>query len=136
MKASKIGFIVAGHGELAETLVETVERILLSKTTLRPFKFEDGEEPEVSLRKLTALIKKCDNGEGVIILVDLFGGTPGTLALSMLEEELLEVATGVNLPMAIAAATMEPKYDLHQAAAFIVTAGKEAIKEAGKLLTS
>ncbi len=134
MQISDIGIIVATHGDLARFLVETAELILERRTTLMPFSFRETEKPKDSLNRLQALIKKCDKGKGVIILADLFGGTPGSLALSMLDEEFVEVATGVNLPMAIAAATLHPEFELREASAVIVEAGKSAIKEAGKIL--
>src|SRR3972149_2769526 len=94
-----IGIIVATHGHLAEALVETAELILQRRGPLVPFTFLPDEDPQSASRRLNALVRKCDKGRGVIILVDLFGGTPGTLALAMLEEAAVEVVTGVNLPM-------------------------------------
>lgn len=134
MEKSNIGLIVATHGNLAQVLVKTTEILLGHKTGLHPFSFFDGEAPPVSFERLKTLIKKSNRGGGVIILVDLFGGTPGTLALSMLEEEMLEVATGVNLPMTVTAATLDPRLKLKKANAAIVAAGKKSIKEAGALL--
>lgn len=133
---STIGFIVATHGRLAESLVETAELILEGPSRLTPFTFLADEEPEAASRKLQALIKKCDQGSGVIILVDLFGGTPGTLALSLLEETAVEVVTGVNLPMAVAAASLDPALGLEEATAALEAAGRNAIMGAGLLLKS
>ena len=131
---NKIGLIVASHDELAESLIRTTETILGRKTLLHPFTFRDGEDPRDSMKRLRSLVKKCDQGHGVVVMVDLFGGTPGTLALSMLDEKLVEVATGVNLPMTLAATTLKPELSLKQACQSIVAAGREAIKEAGTLL--
>ncbi len=133
---SPIGLIVATHGRLAESLVETAELILQRPSGLTPFAFMADEEPQAASRKLQALIKKCDKGRGVIILVDLFGGTPGTLALSLLEETAVEVVTGVNLPMAVSAAGLDPRLQLEQAALTLEQAGRNAIKGAGLLLKS
>ena len=129
-----IGLIVAAHGRFSESLVETAEMILARKSALAPFTFLDGEAPKVSLKKLQSLIKKCDKGRGVIIMVDLFGGTPGSLALSMLEESSVEVVTGVNLPMAVSAATLNPALDLESASETLVNAGRKSIRGAGLLL--
>ena len=131
-----IGLIVATHGRLAESLVETAELILQRPSGLTAFTFMADEEPQTASRKLQALIKKCDQGRGVIILVDLFGGTPGTLALSLLEEKAVEVVTGVNLPMAVSAAGLDPRLQLEQAALALEQAGRNAIKGAGLLLKS
>jgi mannose PTS system EIIA component len=133
---SPIGIIVATHGRLAESLVETAELILQRPSGLTAFAFMADEDPQTASRKLQALIKKCDKGSGVIILVDLFGGTPGTLALSLLDEASLEVVTGVNLPMAVAAASLDPKLALQQATQALEQSGRNAIKGAGLLLRS
>jgi PTS system mannose-specific IIA component len=125
---------VATHGRLAQALVETAELILARPTELTPFLFLEGEQPKISYKKLRTLLKKCDKGKGVIILVDLFGGTPGTMALSMLQEQAVEVVTGVNLPMAVAAANLDPKLGLEEAAESLVQSARNAIKGAGRLL--
>ena len=91
---SAIGVIIATHGRFSQTLVETVELILARESGLIPFTFPEGEAPRESSKNLQALIRKSDHGRGVIILVDLFGGTPGSLALSMLEGDSVEVVTG------------------------------------------
>lgn len=115
-------------------MVETAEMILGRPSGLAPFNFPPDEAPNLSARRLKTLIKKKDRGRGVIILSDLFGGTPGSLALSMLEAESVEVITGVNLPMAIAASTLKPDLDLSQAADTLMRSGRESIKGGGIML--
>lgn len=136
METGNIGVIVATHGTLGEILVETAKMILGHKTDLQPFAFRDGEAPKASYKRLQSLIRKCESGRGVIILVDLFGGTPGSLALSMLDEKQVEVLTGVNLAMALAASTLDPGQNLSQACASIIKSGRDSIKEGGALLKS
>jgi PTS system mannose-specific IIA component len=132
--STSIGLIVATHGGLAEAIVAATELILGRKAPLRPFMFLAGEEPRASSERLSALIKRSDKGAGVIILVDLFGGTPGTLALSHLDERSVEVITGVNLPMAMAAANLKPELDLAAASKHIAAQGLASIMQAGQLL--
>jgi PTS system mannose-specific IIA component len=134
MSTSGIGLIVATHGALAEAIVAATELILGRKTPLKAFIFQPGEEPRASSERLSALIKRSDKGAGVIILVDLFGGTPGTLALSHLDERSVEVITGVNLPMAVAAANLKPEQDLAAASRHIAAQGQAGIMQAGQLL--
>ena len=131
---SEIGLIIATHGHFAGSLVNTAEMILGRKSSLQAFEFPENEAANVSAKKLKTLIAKSDRGRGVIILSDLFGGTPGSLALSMLEEETVEVISGVNLPMAIAAATLEPELDLSEASMALLLTGREGIKKAGSIL--
>ena len=136
MATSPIGLIVATHGDLASVLVETTEMVLGRTSTLHAFTFHEGEDARTSSERLQALVRKSEKGSGVIIMADLFGGTPGSLALSMLDEPDLEVITGVNLPMAVTAATLDSQRTLREASEALVTAGREAIKAAGTLLGS
>ena len=134
MDTSGIGLIVATHGELAAALVGAAELILGRKSALKAFTFQAGEEPRESSNRLAALIKRSDKGAGVIIMVDLFGGTPGTLALSHLQDRSVEVITGVNLPMAVAAASLKPELDLAAASKHIAAQGHSGIMQAGQIL--
>jgi PTS system mannose-specific IIA component len=135
-ETGSIGVIVATHGNLAKVVVETAGMILGQPARLQPFTFPEGEAPKASYKRLQALIQKCDTGQGVIILVDLFGGTPGSLALSMLDDKQVEVLTGVNLAMALAAATLDPGLKFRQACSAILKSGRDSIKEAGALLNT
>ena len=134
-----IGIIVATHGGLAESLVRTAELILGPRSgtaRIKPFEFSDDEKPQDASQRLQALVRRADGGRGVVILVDLFGGTPGSLALSMLNEPGLGVITGVNLPMVMTAAGLDPALSLEQATQRLENAGRNAIRSAGQLLKS
>jgi PTS system mannose-specific IIA component len=136
MNAASIGIILASHAELAAALVRTVELIVEGRTRFTTFMFTENEDPQRGSRRLQELVRKADKGRGVLILVDLFGGTPGSLAMSLVEPGRVEVITGVNLPMAIKAATLDPALDLSGAAEAIVAAGQQSIQQAGAMLKS
>ncbi len=136
MSSSRIGFIVASHGDLADTLVQTAGLIVGQETGFAPFTFLDGEDAKTSSARLAKLIRKCDEGAGVIILADLFGGTPGSLALSHLALETVEVITGVNLSMMVTAATLPPRLTLREAGAQIAEAGQRSIQLGSAMLQS
>jgi PTS system mannose-specific IIA component len=136
MSSRRIGFIVASHGDLAATLVQTTGLIVGHDTPFAPFAFLDGEAPKTSSARLGKLIRKCDAGAGVIILADLFGGTPGSLALSHLALESVEVITGVNLSMMVTAATLPPQLSLREAGARIAEAGQRSIQRGSAMLQS
>ena len=85
-------------------------------------------------KEITAAIKKADYGNGVLILTDLFGGTPSNISLSFLKEEKVEVITGVNLPMLLKIPDMRRKKKLVEAADFIKDYGKKNIYLASELL--
>jgi PTS system mannose-specific IIA component len=134
MQPSAIGVIVASHGELAAVLVQSAELILGRALPVRAFAFQVGEEPKPAAARLEAALKRCDKGKGVVLLVDLFGGTPGAMALAMVDGKSVEVVTGVNLPMVLAAAGLEPDCTLAAAGTAIAAAGRDGIKQAGALL--
>lgn len=133
-RSQAIGVVVLSHGPLAEALVEACAFVLGGPAPLRALGFREGGDPREFARRLKALLRKEDRGQGVLVLVDLFGGTPGSTALSMVEPGRVEVVTGVNLPMAVAAATLPAGLTLEQAAARVATAGAEAVKTAGPML--
>ena len=132
--ANAIGLIVLSHGSLAEALAEACAFVLGGPAPLVTLGFRAGEEPRELARRLKALLRKQDRGDGVLILVDLFGGTPGSTALSLVEPGRVEVITGVNLPMVVAAATLPAGLTLQQASARVAAAGTEAVKTAGPML--
>ncbi len=129
-----IGVIVATHGALAHALVATTDIIVGHKSGLIPFAFKEDEDPRGSSLRLQKLVKKTEHGGGVIIMVDLFGGTPGSLALAMLERAQVEVITGVNLPMAVVAAQLSGPHTLAEARRELVEEGRKGIRDAGRLL--
>ena len=133
---ASIGLIVATHGNLAQSLVETAALILGRPCGMASFAFSADEPAQAASQRLHALVRKADAGRGVILLVDLFGGTPGSLALSMLNDARVGVVTGVNLPMVLAAAGLDDPRSLEEATAFLESAGRNAIKSAGQLLKS
>lgn len=129
-----VGLVIATHGDLALALVAAGQRILGHKPRLRTAVFaEDGDPPRFS-RELQAQVRRANQGAGVIILVDLFGGTPGTVALSLAEPERVDVITGVNLPMVLAADGLPKGLPLAEAARRIHAAGRDAIRSAAETL--
>jgi PTS system mannose-specific IIA component len=92
-----VGVVVATHGRLAEELLRTAEEVCGKLDQCRAVSIgPEGMEDARAL--LAAAIREVDTGEGVLVLTDMFGGTPANLALTFLDERL-EVVTGVNLPM-------------------------------------
>jgi PTS system mannose-specific IIA component len=100
-----IGIIVASHGELAHELVRTAERVvgeIARCVAVSVDKFATADEMQAGFQ---AAVDRVDDGEGILILTDMFGGTPANLGLSLLSEGKVEVLTGVNLPMLLKLAT-------------------------------
>ncbi|MCX8044302.1 MAG: hypothetical protein N3B18_09270 [Desulfobacterota bacterium] len=96
-----IGIVLVGHCHLAHELHEIVKRIVGDVKNICSVNIEPNDPPEESIRKVGAAIKSVDAGNGVLVLTDMFGGTPSNLSLSFLADNKVEVLTGMNLPMII-----------------------------------
>lgn len=130
-----IGIIVATHGSLGKALIETAELIKSTKIENCIHVSINVDENADGLRdKLKKAIKQVDNGEGVILLTDMFGGTPSNLSYSFLEEGKTEVLSGVNLPVLIRTAELRKKFNLTEVAERIETFGKKSISLASGIL--
>ncbi len=129
------GLIVAGHGRLPEELV-TVCAFILGGTTQVLSLSVDPAEPSDKIREdFAKAIKKVDQGQGVLIMTDLFGGTPSNIGLSFLKEGYIEVVSGVNLPMLIKAIQNQEKSP-RELAPLVVEAGRRAITQASEFLSA
>lgn len=98
-----VGLVVAAHGRLAEELVSTAEQIVGKLPAVATCNIEPGTPVEELRAKMKQAVARVDDGEGVIILADLFGGTPCKESLMMCQRMNLEVLAGVNLPMLLKA---------------------------------
>jgi PTS system mannose-specific IIA component len=95
----------------------------------------DPKEGSEEIReKIIAAIRKVDEGQGVLILTDMYGGTPSNISLSLLEEKKIEVITGVNLPMLLKLATYHNEMDVEALAVFITDYGQRNINLASEVL--
>lgn len=130
-----IGVVLVGHCRLAEELYRILANIVGTVEHVIAVNFEPDESPDESMKKVAAAIHKVNTGNGVLVLTDMFGGTPSNLSLSFLEEGKVEVLTGVNLPMLIRLITLkrEPR-NLGDLAAEIKAYGQNNICIASELL--
>jgi len=130
-----IGIVIVTHGGLGEALIQTAELVLGDPVDAATAVSVDLKESAEKLRKkIGAGIKTVDQGDGVLILTDMFGGTPSNLSLSFLEEGRIDVLTGVNLPVLIRAAKMRKDKSLGELAESIQTYGKKSISLASGVL--
>lgn len=129
-----VGLVVATHGRLAEELLATAEGIVGRLEQCEPVSIHAGSSMEDARTRLADAVKRVDSGDGVLVLTDMFGGTPANLALTFLDDKL-EVVTGVNLPMVVKLATARAENLSLQAAAELVTGyGQKNITLASELL--
>lgn len=129
-----IGLILVSHRQLAEEMKAVMEHVVGPQEnveTVSIFPTDDMEQRRVELQEKIA---KVDSGDGVIILTDLFGGTPSNLAISMMTQNNIEVLAGMNLPMLIKLAQVRSNQNLQEATSSAQEAGKKYINVASALL--
>ena len=131
-----IGIVIVTHGRLAEALIEAAEIIIGSRLEATESVSIDLSISAEKLRaKIAKGIKAVDGQEGVLILTDMFGGTPSNLSYSFLEEGHIEVISGVNLPILIQAVSLRDRdLELGQLAADLEAFGKKSISLASGIL--
>lgn len=129
-----VGIIVVAHGRLAEALTETAEMIVGHAVAFKACSFCQGSDVDKLRRILKTSIKEVNNGSGVIILTDMFGGTPSNISLSFLEDNEVEVITGVNLPMVISALTKREGKSIKELAQILKEHGSQNINIASEIL--
>jgi len=131
-----VGLIIVAHFNLAREMAAAVELIVGKQEQLTPIDIFPNEDMEDIRKKIANSIKNVDSGDGVIILTDMFGGTPSNMSLSFLEEGKIEVVTGVNLPMLIKLATYRKERPISELARFITGYGQKNIYLASEVLRS
>ncbi|UCG81196.1 MAG: PTS sugar transporter subunit IIA [Desulfobacterales bacterium] len=130
-----IGIVVVTHSGLGEALIEAAESILEGPLGAATAVSVDlSQSAEKMRKKIGTGIKAVDQGKGVLILTDMFGGTPSNLSLSFLEEGRIEVLTGVNLPVLIRAAKMRKDKNLSEIAESVQAYGRKSISLASGVL--
>ena len=129
-----IGVVVCTHAKLADALIDAAEMILGDFPNASTVSVLPGESGEDIVDKLSTAISEVESGSGVVILCDMFGGTPSNVSLTLLSDAV-EVVTGVNLPMLLKLSTCRTQ-PLSDVAKLIQTHSRENILVAGALLRS
>lgn len=131
-----VGIVVVAHGELARGFEEAARMIVGPADALKACSFAQGTDVDELRKMLKAAIKEVNQGEGVIILTDMFGGTPSNISLTFLESGSIEVVTGVNLPMLITALTKRQGRTIGELAGMLKESGSRNIHIASEILAS
>lgn len=129
-----LGMLVVTHGRLAEDLVHAVQTIVGPVEGLEAVSIGWNDDVDSATHSIEDAIGRVDRGQGVLVLTDMFGGTPTNLGLALYERGRIEIVTGVNLPMLIKFANLREEMELHEAAARIAEQGREAIHVASHVL--
>jgi len=129
-----IGLLIVTHCDLGKEFLKAAEFIVGRLDAAEAVSINQISDSQEIRKSIEDKINALDNGQGVLILTDMFGGTPSNLSLSFLKEEMVEVLTGVNLPMVISIAQHRSEMSLEDLAEKAQEAGKMSISLAGKML--
>jgi PTS system mannose-specific IIA component len=131
-----IGILIISHCNIGKEILNAAELIMGRIEAADAISITQTTESAELLRLIAKKIQLLDQGEGVMVLTDMFGGTPSNLSLSFLEKDSIEVLTGVNLPMLVAIVQERDNLSLAKLGEKAQDAGKRSIALAGKLLAT
>jgi len=129
-----IGIVLVTHGRLADEFVAAMEHVVGPQDAVATICIGPDDDMEERRSQILDSIAKVDDGAGVILLTDMFGGTPSNLAISVIEKANVEVIAGANLPMLIKLASVRADSALKAAATQAQDAGRKYINIASELL--
>jgi len=126
-----IGIVLIGHARIASEMMEALQYVVGEQTLMEALDVTSDTSPESLTDRLVAKISNCDVGHGVLLLADMFGGTPCNVAMGCLQAGRVEVVSGFNLPLLIKAATMRHHVSsVAELAQQVVRAGRQYIQVA------
>ncbi|WP_339824680.1 PTS sugar transporter subunit IIA [uncultured Parasphingorhabdus sp.] len=131
-----IGLVLVTHGHLATEFVIAMEHVVGAQKAIAAIGIGARDDMEERRQEIADSIARVDSGDGVIILTDLFGGTPSNLAISLMEKGKVEVIAGVNLPMLIRLDGVRKSMEITAAIAAAKEAGQKYISVASEILGS
>ncbi|MCY7345755.1 MAG: PTS sugar transporter subunit IIA [Pyrinomonadaceae bacterium] len=130
----KIGGVIVSHGQVANELVAAAETVVGAQSHITAVSIGWHDDVELAQDEIKRAVKQVSQGIGVLILTDMFGGTPTNIAAMFIKENEVEIVTGVNLPMVIKLASQNKETTLTEMAKEVEEQGKHAIHRTGKLL--
>jgi PTS system mannose-specific IIA component len=130
-----IGLVIVTHGGLAVEFRHALEHVVGRQTQLETVAIGPDDDLTARRQDILDAVKRTNSGNGVIILTDMFGGTPSNLAISVMDEAKAEVIAGINLPILVKLASIRTEMGLQQAVAMARDAGKKYIKVASQELS-
>lgn len=131
-----IGLVLVTHGRLAEEFRNAVEHVVGPQEDFETVSIGADDDMEQRRRDIVEAVAQVDRGAGVVVLTDMFGGTPSNLAISVMEAGRIEVIAGMNLPMLIKLSSVRKTGDLATAVDEAQAAGRKYINVASQLLAT
>ncbi len=129
-----IGLVLVTHGNLAEEFRAAVEHVVGAQTMLATICIGPDDNMEQRRQDIVDAISQVDGGNGVVLLTDMFGGTPSNLAISLLDKDHVEVIAGINLPMLIKFSSIRETMSLQEAVLEAKEAARKYISVASEVL--
>ncbi|MFQ5467787.1 MAG: PTS sugar transporter subunit IIA [Kiloniellaceae bacterium] len=129
-----IGMVLVTHGQLAKEFIAALEHVIGPQQNMAAICIGPDDDMEERRKEILDSVTRADEGQGVVLLTDMFGGTPSNLAISVLDQGRVEVIAGVNLPMLIKLASLRDEDSLASAVAQAQQAGRKYINVASQLL--
>ena len=122
-----IGLVVVTHGRIGVELLAAMEHVVGKQSQTRAISIGPEDDMQGRRNDILAAVKEVETGSGVVVVTDMFGGTPSNLAISIMEQAKVEVISGANLPMLIKLASTRDSETLHAAALSAQEAGRKYI---------
>ena len=132
---SGIGLVIVAHGALADALMHATEHVVGPMDGLQAVAIGPNDDLRICQNRIEAAVADVRAGSGVIVVTDMFGGTPSNLAISVMNDSNIEVIAGVNLPMLIKLASIRAERGLGEAVDAAKEAGRKYISVASQVLT-
>ena len=129
-----IGMVLVTHGRLADEMIAALVHVVGPQTGVESVCIGPDDDMEQRRQEILDKVASVDDGQGVVLLTDMFGGTPSNLSISVLDKANVEVIAGVNLPMLIKLATLREEKPVEELAVFIKEYGQRNISVASQLL--
>lgn len=130
-----IGMVLVTHGDLAKEFVSALQHVVGEQDNVAAVCIGPDDDMEQRRADILASVEKVDSGKGVVLLTDMFGGTPSNLAISIMEQANVEVIAGVNLPLLIKLASVRVEGTLAETVNAAQEAGRKYINVASRLLS-
>ena len=130
-----IGLVIVTHGGLAREFRAALEHVVGPQKQVETVQIGPDDDLEQRRREILESVGRTDTGDGVIVLTDMFGGTPSNLAISVMDEVNVEVIAGINLPILVKLAGLRSEVGLREAVMMARDAGRKYIKVASQELS-
>ena len=130
-----IGLVIVTHGRLAQEFVYAMEHVVGPQAAVEAICIGPEDDMEKRRQDILAACGRVEQGQGVVLLTDMFGGTPSNLAISVMDRARIEVIAGVNLPMLIKLASLRQSESLERTVLGAQEAGRKYINVASQLLS-